>query len=72
MNSGSDTIYDFDLTEDSLVFYARQSFNPANADVGFEGVSLNNGVLSWEDVTIDLNNAALNDLDKLDIEFLYV
>ena len=71
VNSGSDTIYDFNLTEDSLVFYARQSYASVD-DAGSEGLSLNNGNLTWENISVNLNDTGLNDLDQLDIEFQYI
>ena len=72
INSGSDTIDDFNLTEDSLLFYARKDFNSYNSDDGMDGVTLNAGVVSWEDVSIDISNTQITSLDELDIEFQYI
>ena len=71
VGSGSDLIQDFDVFSDTLVFYARNR-------IGFNGpgdateVELTNGQVTWEDVTIDLNDTNLNNLDELNVEFLMV
>ena len=61
---------DFNVDEDILAFYARKSrFGSEGDDTELE---LSNGVVSWEDVSIDLMDDTLNNLDDLNVEFTVV
>ena len=52
--SGNDTITDFDKDEDLLHFYFREGEAEET-----EVASINNGVLTWDAVTVDLGNTSL-------------
>ena len=71
--SGNDQIMDFNAAEDTLVFYARNGLGAdAKADAGIDGITLNNGYLTWENVTVDLNNSTLTNLSMIDIDILMI
>ena len=59
-NAGSDTITDFNKDEDELHFYFREGDAEESAIA-----SINNGIVSWDAVTIDLGDPslALSDLN---------
>ena len=70
VGAGFDQIMDFNIDEDILAFYARKSrFGSEGDDTE---LALSNGVVSWEDVSIDLMDDTLNNLDDLNIEFTVV
>ena len=72
VNSGTNIISDFNLTEDSLLFYARNGRGDEYTDAGYEALKLNNGVVEWQGVTVDISNSGIESLDELDVAFYSV
>jgi hypothetical protein len=61
--SGNDTITDFDKDEDELHFYFREGEAEESAVA-----SINNGIVTWDAVTVDLGDSSLV-MDDLNITY---
>jgi len=72
VGAGADVIHDFDIASDKLIFYSVQSWVDDVFHGGFDRMEINSGVITWNDVSVDLMDSGLSDLTQIDVDIVYI